>query len=125
MATHKRVGFFFEQSVKNQQRLLDSLRCNVGHPREDEIVQYLNSGVDAGVAMIVEHDYLQEPPVALGEATLKTDGEWVWPASLTYYVREYHISLPQDFVEKMQINGWSVPPNAEYTPEIPEGHIEM
>ena len=125
MATHKRIGFFFEQSVDEQRSQLNSLRNVEPHLREAEIIQYLTSGVDAGVAMIVEHDYLQEPPATLGEAVLKSDGEWIWPASLAYFIREYHLTLPTEFLEKMEQHSWRVSPDVEYSPEIPDGHVEM
>ncbi|MCA9088358.1 MAG: hypothetical protein KDA90_06945 [Planctomycetaceae bacterium] len=125
MTTHKRVGFFFEQSVEDQQRSLNSLRSDVAHPKEDQIVEYLVSGINVCVYMMHEHDYLADPPVFIGEGLVKSDGEWVWPASLAHYVREYHISLPQEFIEKMERTDWRVPPNAECAPDIPEGHVEM
>ena len=125
MAKQKRIGFFFELPVEEQRNAISSLRNDEAHAREDEIIQYLNSGVDAGVAMLVEQDYLQEPPAILGGTMLKSDGEWVWPVSLAYFVREYHISLPQEFIDRMESRNWHVPPDVQYSPDVPEGHVEM
>lgn len=122
---YKRIGFFFELSPDVQRKQLNELRKEEPHVNESQILDYLSSGVDAGVAMIVEHDVLKEPPKPLGEAVLRSDGEWIWPASLAYYVREYHLELPSDFIRKMKDQNWQIPSSVKFTPEIPEGHIEM
>ena len=124
VVTQKKVGFFFEQSADEQRSQLNSLRNVEPHIREAEIIQYLNSGVEAGVYMMHEHDYLKEPPAFIVEAILKSDGEWIWPASLAYFVREYHLTLPTEFLEKMEQQNWRVSPDVEYSPEIPDGHVE-
>jgi hypothetical protein len=38
-----------------------------------------------------------------------TDGEWIWPTDLIYYVEEYHAELPAEFVARMASFGWSCP----------------
>ena len=124
MAT-KRVGFFFELSTAQQRDRVRELSREQPHPNEHEIVRYLSGGVDAGASMMIEHDFLEEPPRVLGEVILRSDGEWIWPSSLAYYVRQYHVELPNEFVELMKENNWQVPSDAEYTPEVPDGHIEM
>ncbi len=121
----KRVGFFFELSEDEQRNELTRLRRWSGAPDESKIIEYLLSGVDAGVAMVIEHDVLCDPPKPLGEAVIKSDGEWAWPASLAYYVGKYHIALPTEFVAKMARHGWRVPANAKCVSETPEGHVEM
>lgn len=125
MVMHKKVGFFFENSENEQRSQLNAIKNNEAHPKEAKVIQYLMSGIDVGVTMIVEHDYLKVPPELLGEAILKSDGEWVWPTSLAYYVRSYHISLPEEFLAKMERENWRVSSDKVVTPEVPEGHIEM
>ena len=122
---YEKVGFFFEFSEDEQRDELGRLRRADGSPDESKIVEYLSSGIDAGVAMVIEHDVLCDPPRPIGEAVLRSDGEWIWPASLVYYVQTYHLELPMRFLDQMARNGWRVPENAEYVPEIPEGHVEI
>lgn len=123
--TLKRVGFFFEESEADQVTQLNSLRRDQPSEFEAEIVQYLRSGADCGVAMTIEHDPLSDPPKAIGEAVLKTDGEWTWPLSLAYYVETYHIELPSEFVERMTALNWTAPTDVDVPTEIPDGHVEM
>lgn len=125
MTKYKKIGFFYEESQNDQHSHLSALRNDLPHPAETEILQYLSSGIDAGVCMLIEHDYLKMPPKFLGSATLLSDGEWLWPKSLTYYVREYHISLPEEFVIKMKQQNWCVSPDTKLTPKVPEGDIKM
>lgn len=43
----------------------------------------------------------------------RTDGEWVWPAGLAHYVEEHEVMLPDEFVQTMIRNDWTVPSSAE------------
>ena len=54
-----------------------------------------------------------------------TDGKWIWPSSLAYYVETYDLGLPADFLEDMANNDWSVPPDTKVPFEVPEGHVAM
>jgi hypothetical protein len=47
-------------------------------------------------------------------STSSTDGRWVWPRDLAYYVREYHVRLPPEFVEHICESGRKAP---EFTRE--------
>ena len=42
-----------------------------------------------------------------------TDGIWLWPEYLSYYVEHYQLKLPTAFVETMRINAWEVPASFE------------
>jgi hypothetical protein len=39
-----------------------------------------------------------------------TDGVWVWPEYLEYYVATYHVELPKAFVRHMEQSSWTAPP---------------
>jgi hypothetical protein len=38
-----------------------------------------------------------------------SDGEWVWPEGLVHYIRNHDVCLPDDFIETMRQNDWTVP----------------
>ncbi|WP_282205350.1 hypothetical protein [Kitasatospora fiedleri] len=38
-----------------------------------------------------------------------TDGSWMWPSELAYYVETYHVELPADFLDHMASHGWITP----------------
>ncbi len=122
----KRVGFFFEETEADQVSQLKMLRREKASASEPEIIQYLTSGTDCGVAMTIEHDLLSDPPKAIGEALLKTDGVWTWPLSLAYYVENYHIKLPDEFIERMSALDWIAPTDVDIDEiQFPDGHTEM
>jgi hypothetical protein len=38
-----------------------------------------------------------------------TDGVWVWPGTLSFYVEKYRVELPPDFIERMAALDWTCP----------------
>lgn len=39
-----------------------------------------------------------------------TDGTWVWPGALLYYVSSYHVRLPERFCRHAAASGWKIDP---------------
>ena len=37
-----------------------------------------------------------------------TDGVWMWPGDLAYYVKKYHLELGKEFVQGMEDSGWHI-----------------
>ena len=37
-----------------------------------------------------------------------TDGTWIWPADLVYYVENYDLQLDEEFIKHMAKQSWSV-----------------
>ena len=44
----------------------------------------------------------------LAASAILTDGVWLWPAVLIYYVSRYHVRLPENFVAHARSNRWTV-----------------
>jgi hypothetical protein len=84
------------------------------NPNEAAIVQYLNTGATLAATGSMADDYLDKTKKAVAPLEIATDGRWVWPRDLAYYVREYHVRLPTEFVEHMRRSGWKSP---EFTQE--------
>lgn len=113
MSDLKTVGFFTElphghpegpslrESVRGQEQV-----------NETESIGYLRSGVLLAGAPMVLYDIL-EPLLVVGSAYLYTDGTWVWPSDLAYYVEKYHCALPEEFVAHMRSQGFKMPDQAE------------
>ncbi|MGI5182566.1 hypothetical protein ACQEVZ_40555 [Dactylosporangium sp. CA-152071] len=49
-------------------------------------------------------------PEMSGASSLLTDGVWVWRRDLAYYLRRYHVALPDEFRDHAARNGYLVPP---------------
>jgi hypothetical protein len=118
---------------------LPSIRTLVSqqpHDEETRLLQYLQQGVfgcfypDPKLA----HDVLeparrvnrQLPGEALGLTTssapggdsisidpnsVLTDGTWLWPGVLVYYLARYHLRLDPAFVDHARARNWSIRPS--------------
>ncbi|HKI31754.1 MAG TPA: hypothetical protein VKA46_07790 [Gemmataceae bacterium] len=97
-------------------------------PEEPAILSYLAQGVVCGIyndpALLVdvlqpgrwldaacEHDP-RLSGLALQPSLMLTDGAWVWPGVLPYYVAAYHLRLPRRFVQFAEGHQWKVDPSA-------------
>lgn len=67
-----------------------------------EVARYLDAGSVVAVAGIDVHDCLSSNRELIS-ADLRTlsDGEYVWPSDLSFYVRRYRVGLPDDFIRRV------------------------
>lgn len=78
-------------------------------PDHRAIVKYLNSGMCLIASPGIELDVLAEDGTFSGTYHIMTDGSWIWPQDLAYYVDRYYVRLPEAFLRKMRSNGWVSP----------------
>jgi hypothetical protein len=55
------------------------------------------------------HDCLDDAKPAVARREIATDGQWVWPRDLAYYVETYGVALPDDFIQNMRQRRWQPP----------------
>lgn len=106
----KRVGFFRE--LRHGDKLGTSLKKIIHSSsleNEEKIVEYLDNGIVFCVTAGVVNDVLDETKGIIGNLEILTDGIWVWPSDLSYYVKTYHIELDADFIMHIINNNWTVP----------------
>ncbi|MEV0328310.1 hypothetical protein AB0H63_17970 [Micromonospora echinospora] len=104
------VGFFRELPHGDPQG--PSLREALGGGEDafrDQIANYLVAGAVLATTTESVFDVLKGEEVSAGRLAIKTDGQWVWPADLSYYVREYNVKLPVEFVDRIRSLNWSAP----------------
>jgi len=101
---------FSKASVES--RHLPSLRDNIhaeAQEHEDEIARYLEIAPSySGMGTIVG-DVLNPNAQVILFPGRRTDGVFVWPAELSYYVRRYHLRVPDLLVERMASLNWQPP----------------
>lgn len=120
-----RVGFFFEMPMPERVAVLRAVRRWEPNADEANILKYLEAGALAAAVPGLDEDVLAVPPRIIGPIHIRTDGVWAWPETLAYYVRAYHVALPEEFVEHMRVSGWSclhVPTAGRLNLE---GHVTM
>jgi len=95
--------------------------------QEPAILAYLGQGVvcgiynDRGLLFDVLQpgqriDLLCQQDARLSGLTIQpslmlTDGTWVWPGVLAYYVAMYHLRLPQRFLRFAEDHNWTIDPS--------------
>ena len=104
----KAVGFYKEMPHGMDSQL--SIKDFIHKEKEDteKISDYLLHGVEIIVSPGTVNDLLDESKGIAGITSLFTDGEWIWPGDLAYYVREYKLQLPKDFIDTMNNNSWKI-----------------
>jgi hypothetical protein len=112
-----------------QRHYLPSIRELISitpHPREAQILSYLSQGVDCGICNDpgMLYDVLQPgtridfsrvrqvlPQLpSLQPHLMMTDGSWVWPGAVLYYLAAYHIRLPERFLHQAEKCQWKIDP---------------
>jgi hypothetical protein len=106
----REVGFFkeLEHGDPGGASIHDQVRDSA-HPKVSEIAAYLDAGVPIMGGSGVVRDVLSEGREIIRGFQILTDGEWVWPAELSHYVRRYHVALPDELLERMERNRYRVP----------------
>ena len=110
----KTVGYFKEMSeVKpDAESIFEFINKGKTENKED-ICNYLDSGVALIIVPAVTEDVINPEKGNAGVASEYTDGTWLWRGDLSYYVRNYNIKLPEEFLETMKKNNWKVPISPE------------
>jgi hypothetical protein len=105
-----RAGFFRElRHGSPDGPTLSESRRGEAQPDEALIVRYLESAPFLAVTGSFVDDYLNPANKAVARLMIMTDGAWRWPRDLAYYVREYHVQPPADFVAHMRQRSWEPP----------------
>jgi hypothetical protein len=113
MTTLQRVGFY-RQMHHGEPTDPDITTASAAAAGPDE--ELLASYLDAG------HVYIATPRIVtdvidgqtlIGPAHYLTDGTYVWPGDVAYYVRRYHVRLPDGFVDHARSSGWAVPASVD------------
>lgn len=105
----KKVGYFKELKHGNREgeSLYDAISSDP-QEHESDIIKYLESGLVLVACGGVVDDILDSSQKAIASPSAITDGIWVWPDDLVYYVQRYHAKLNREFVSHMEKSGWIV-----------------
>ena len=110
-----KVGFFRELEHGDiSGPSLEESRTDLPNLDEHRVAAYLDAGHLYLASPKVAEDWLAEDPdVMIGPTHLLTDGTYVWPADLPYYVRKYHVRLPKPFLMHVANNNCQVPAHVD------------
>ena len=107
-----RAGFFRElpHGLPDGESLRGAVSSGLAADQDvEKLRQYLwgNTVLAASAAMV--DDVLDPTATAVAPLELVTDGAWVWPRDLAYYVEKYHAAVPLPFVLNIELHGWEQP----------------
>lgn len=105
------IGFFggLEYGMADQPDIRD-LRRDREQADERRMIEYLRSGRQVVFTLGLSRDvFVSDDEKIIGPLRLLTDGNWVWPSDLEYYLENYHIELSLSFVNHVRQNHWMVP----------------
>jgi len=126
---------YFGKDLSSPNRIVD-LRSDNPQDNEDKIIKYLKKGYIFNWGGSLYSRDVINPELVDGQGAVVTDGVWAWSDQLDHYVENYHIKIPKEFVQHMEVNHWVLPNKntiqlEEYfcfhkrTYEIASGDIEI
>lgn len=78
-------------------------------PWESLAAGYLEHGAAVLASPSWADDLLNAQKKNICQYSTLTDGVWIWPSHLAYYVRTYHVVLPEEFLDHMASRKWVAP----------------
>ncbi|WP_428267917.1 hypothetical protein [Haliangium sp.] len=109
-----RVGFYRElDHGDGDDPSLEALQAEQAAPDEDRMLAYLDAGHLYIASPGIVEDVLADRETWIGPAHLLTDGTYVWPADLVYYLRTYHVRLPTSFWVHARRNDFQIPADVD------------
>lgn len=77
-----------------------------------DVARYLRGGKILVASPGLARDIYDRAVVA-GSHSMRTDGDFVWPDVLAYYVEKYGVELPPIFEARMAAAGWNAPDDVD------------
>ncbi|HKN56470.1 MAG TPA: TNT domain-containing protein [Amycolatopsis sp.] len=110
---HFRIARIFDSVGPAGRPVLNRQELEV--EEQDRLLEYL----DRAPLVVPERGYdidrLAQTPEATVPVAFHSDGQWIWPAAVNFYLRTYGVSPESDLVEHIRSVGFSPPPVDEAT----------
>nr|CEL15154.1 hypothetical protein [Kibdelosporangium sp. MJ126-NF4] len=84
-------------------------RPAIAESEKDAILSFLDNGRVVLSSRGYTADLLHPERESLVPMAFLTDGRWVWPAAVAYYLRQHGIALAPDFVQHIRSSGYRPP----------------
>ena len=98
----KRHGYYKEMpyAEPSDPSIFDSIGKK--NPEKDKICRYLNNGFILAACGGVTNDIINPKNGVIGTPDEMTDGQWIWPRDVAYYVQNYDLQLNPVFIDHMR-----------------------
>lgn len=108
----RRTGFFREMphgEVSDPSIMTYIGKSSYSAESKKKICHYLDSGITLIACFGLSSDIIHPERGFAGCPGTMTDGIWVWPGDLSYYVAQYSLKLNDEFLKTMAQNNWQIP----------------
>ena len=109
----KLTGFIMEHSMhlKNTSNAIPFKQLKREELQDkNQILSFLKSGIPISATMMLLYSLIQgESSKIIGGLGILTDGKWIWPSYLEYYVNHYDLELDVEFVNCIRDKNYTVP----------------
>ncbi|WP_409466826.1 glycohydrolase toxin TNT-related protein [Amycolatopsis sp. GA6-003] len=82
---------------------------------QDRLLDYLDHAPVVVQDRGYDIDRLAQAPEATVPVAFHSDGHWIWPAAVNFYLRTYGVSPEADLIEHIRANGFQLPQVDELT----------
>ncbi|MTD56313.1 TNT domain-containing protein [Amycolatopsis pithecellobii] len=89
----------------------------------DRLYEYLSAAPVVLSERGLDLDRLAAPPTPKVPVAFHTDGVWIWPAAVNYYLQEYGIAPEGELVTHVQQTGFRLPEVPEQTLQAAGAHL--
>ena len=108
----EQAGFYRELGGADDGAAAPSLRDaarSTGERDEERLLAYLEASHEIYTVMGAERDVIADDVWITGAGSLITDGTYVWPTELAYYVRRHHVALLPEFAAHIRARNYVSP----------------
>ena len=110
-----RIARIFDGHEPSGRPVLD--RPDLDADEQHKILEYLNSAPVVRTERGFDLDRLAQQPAATVPVAFHTDGVWIWPAAVNYYLQEYGVAPEAELVAHISGTGYTLP-------EVPEQALQ-
>lgn len=90
---------------------------------QDRLLDYLDSAPVVISGRGYDVDHLANPPESRVPIAFHSDGTWIWPAAVNYYLHEYGLTPEPDLIQHIRATGFSVPDVPDSVREAAAAHL--
>jgi hypothetical protein len=90
---------------------------------QDRLLDYLDSAPVVVPSRGYDIDRLATTPDGTVPVAFHSDGVWIWPAAVNYYLREYGVSPEPELIQHIHASGFAVPAVPDQVRHAAAAHI--
>ncbi|KZB82163.1 TNT domain-containing protein [Amycolatopsis regifaucium] len=90
---------------------------------QDRLLEYLDHAPLVVTERGYDIDRLAQTPEATVPVAFHSDGQWIWPAAVNFYLREYGVSPEIDLIDHVRQNGFTLPDVDDTTLQAAAGYL--